>query len=68
VWRIFPIDTNPDSEWRVLDTFDWYSARYRSWHTYEEVQKWFEKEGLIQVEFLKVPVSVSGNKPTKPIP
>jgi SAM-dependent methyltransferase len=68
VWRIFPIDTNPDSEWRVLDTFDWYSARYRSWHTYEEVQKWFEKEGLIQVQFLKVPVSVSGNKPTKPVP
>src|SRR5262249_13920996 len=46
-WRLAPIDTKPDPEWRVLDTFDWYSAKYRSWHTVEEVEGWFKSEGLI---------------------
>ncbi len=63
LWRLFPIDTNPDPEWRVLDTFDWYSARYRSWHTYEQVESWFQSQGLIDVQRLEVPVSVSGTKP-----
>jgi SAM-dependent methyltransferase len=61
-WRLLPIDTNPDREWRILDTFDWYSARYRSWHTYGQVHQWFESEGLTDIRHLPVPVSVSGVK------
>lgn len=61
-WRAFPIDTNPDWNWRILDTFDWYSARYRSWHTYEQVEQWFESEGLLNIKRLPVPVSISGER------
>jgi len=62
LWRVFPIDTNPDPQWRVLDTFDWYSARYRSWHTVKQVQSWFEQESLTDIQSLEVPVSVRGKK------
>jgi 2-polyprenyl-3-methyl-5-hydroxy-6-metoxy-1,4-benzoquinol methylase len=62
LWRVFPIDTNPDWDWRILDTFDWYSAQYRSWHTYDQVQQWFESEGLVNVKHLPIPISVSGER------
>jgi SAM-dependent methyltransferase len=61
-WRLVPIDTNPDWNWRILDTFDWYSARYRSWHTYEQVHQWFESEGLLEIRHLPIPVSLSGKR------
>src|SRR5436190_9753303 len=27
--RMLPVHTHPDRQWRVLDTFDWYSPRYQ---------------------------------------
>lgn len=57
------IAMDPDPEWRVLDTFDWYSPRYQWKHTYPEVRVWFEEAGLREVELLPRPVAVRGRKP-----
>lgn len=61
-WMI-PMSFNKDSEWRVLDTFDWYSPWYQSKHTYEEVSRWFESCGLEDLRVGEEPISVSGRRP-----
>ena len=62
-WTILPMSQHPNPEWRVLDTFDWYSPRYQSKHTYPEVYRWFESEHLAHIRVLDVPVALSGVKP-----
>jgi hypothetical protein len=57
------ISMHPDPEWRVLDTFDWYSRRHQWKHTYPQVQAWFEKAGFENITFLPRAVAVRGNKP-----
>ena len=57
------IAMHPDSERRVLDTFDWYSPRYQWKHTYPQVQAWFEKAGLENITLLPRPVAMRGNRP-----
>ena len=56
------IAMHPDPEWRVLDTFDWYSAHYQWKHTYPEVQAWFEGAGLENITLLPRPVAWRGKK------
>ncbi|MGI9145249.1 MAG: methyltransferase domain-containing protein [Chloroflexota bacterium] len=56
------ISLERDWRWRVLDTFDWYSPRYQSWHTHHEVFGWFKENGLEQVEVLALSVSQIGVK------
>jgi len=56
-------DLERDWRWRVLDTFDWYSPRYQSWHTHHEVFGWFKENGLEQVEVLAPSVSQIVSKP-----
>jgi SAM-dependent methyltransferase len=58
------ISLERDWRWRVLDTFDWYSPRYQSWHTHHEVFGWFKENGLSQVEVLAPSVSQIGVKPS----
>ena len=60
---ILPVSMHPKSEWRILDTFDWYSPTYQWKHTYEEVYPWFEAHGLTEIRVLEVPVAVQGRKP-----
>jgi 2-polyprenyl-3-methyl-5-hydroxy-6-metoxy-1,4-benzoquinol methylase len=60
---VFPVNRNSNRQWRVLDTFDWYSPRYQSKHTYEEVFRWFESCGIEDLHVGEVPVSVQGRKP-----
>ena len=62
LWTLLPISLHPNAEWRVLDTFDWYSPRYQSKHTYPEVYAWFQSEGLTEIQLLKTPVAISGRK------
>lgn len=62
LWSLVPMSEHPNPEWRVLDTFDWYSPRYQSKHTYPEVEGWFQSEGLVEIQRLGVPVAVSGLK------
>jgi len=59
---VFPVNRNPNRQWRVLDTFDWYSPKYQSKHTYEEVFRWFESCGMQDLHVLEVPISVQGRK------
>lgn len=61
---MFPMPLNlRDGDARVLDTFDWYSPKYQSKHTYEEVFRWFESCGLQDLRVLHQPVAVQGTKP-----
>ena len=62
-WTLFPMSEHQCPAWRVLDTFDWYSPRYQSKHTYPEVYRWFQSEGLTRIKLLDVPVALSGVKP-----
>jgi len=58
-----PMPFNPDPKWRVLDTFDWYSPWYQSKHTYEEVFRWFESCGLVDLRVIEQPIAVQGRMP-----
>jgi len=61
--HLIPISMHPHYEWRVLDTFDWYSPTYQWKHTYNEVREWFREAGLERVTALPFPVSMTGTKP-----
>jgi SAM-dependent methyltransferase len=60
---VIPVSPHPKADWRVLDTFDWYSPTYQWKHTYEEVYPWFEAHGLTDIRVLEVPVAVQGKRP-----
>lgn len=60
LWLLFPCSMHPEWRWRVLDTFDWYSPKYQSKHTVEEVRGWFEEAGFMDVKECEIPVSVRG--------
>jgi SAM-dependent methyltransferase len=57
---IFRSSNNRDPEMWVLDTFDWYSPRYHSKHTYDEVIGWFADLGFTDIKKLDFPVAVQG--------
>jgi SAM-dependent methyltransferase len=59
---VLPVSNHPKAEWRVLDTFDWYSPQYQWKHSYEEVFPWFEEHGLKDIRVLGIPVAVQGTK------
>lgn len=63
--HVFPVNRQPDAEARVLDTLDWYSPRYQSKHTYEQVFRWFESCGLDQLTVGNDPIGVRGSKPKR---
>jgi len=60
------VAVDPDREWRVLNTFDWYSPKYQWKHTYSEVEGWFREAGLQQITALPRPVAVCGRRPPGP--
>jgi SAM-dependent methyltransferase len=60
---LLPVSNHPDPEWRVLDTFDWYSPRYQWKHRWSEVEAWFADAGLVRIQRGTVPVSMSGALP-----
>jgi len=53
---------NKNLKIRILDTFDWYSPKYQSKHTYSEVFRWFKDAGLENIEIMDSAVSVKGRK------
>jgi ubiquinone/menaquinone biosynthesis C-methylase UbiE/uncharacterized protein YbaR (Trm112 family) len=61
--KVLPISAHPDPEWRVLDTFDWYSPTYQWKHSQSEVRSWFESQGLVSLRPLSFPVSMEGTRP-----
>lgn len=62
IHHIFPVNRHPDPEVRVLDTLDWYSPKYQSKHTYEQVFRWFESCGLEGLSVGDIAVGVRGRK------
>jgi SAM-dependent methyltransferase len=63
VHHIFPVNLSPSPELRILDTLDWYSPKYQSKHTYEQVFRWFESSGLEALTVADVSIGVKGRKP-----
>jgi ubiquinone/menaquinone biosynthesis C-methylase UbiE/uncharacterized protein YbaR (Trm112 family) len=61
--RILPISTHPNRQWRVLNTFDWYSPKYQWKHSDDEVRQWFERQGLVAITPLSFPTSMQGMRP-----
>jgi 2-polyprenyl-3-methyl-5-hydroxy-6-metoxy-1,4-benzoquinol methylase len=64
IHHVFPVNRQADPEARILDTFDWYSPKYQSKHTYEQVFRWFESCGLEDLHVAETPVAVRGRKPS----
>lgn len=60
-----PTPMHARADERVLDTFDWYSPKYQSKHTYEEVFRWFESCQLDSLRVIDVPIAVRGHKADK---
>jgi SAM-dependent methyltransferase len=63
IHHVFPVNRHPNPEIRVLDTFDWYSPKYQSKHTYEEVFRWFEDCGIKDLTVGELSIGVRGRKP-----
>ncbi len=63
---LIPMPFHPERNWRILDTFDWYSPWYQSKHTYEEVFRWFESCGLEDLKVIEQPIAVQGRRPFSP--
>jgi ubiquinone/menaquinone biosynthesis C-methylase UbiE/uncharacterized protein YbaR (Trm112 family) len=64
-WRMLPVSEHPDPQWRVLDTFDWYSPKYQWKHSESELRDWFESQHLVSVTSLSFPTSMQGTRPDR---
>ncbi|MEK6250167.1 MAG: methyltransferase domain-containing protein, partial [Planctomycetales bacterium] len=64
VYHAIPtFNDHPEIREHLLDNFDWYSPKYQSKHTIQEVFDWFEQAGLEQIRVMPYPVALSGCKP-----
>jgi hypothetical protein len=61
--HVFPVNRQKNPENRMLDTFDWYSPRYQSKHTYEQVFRWYEAMGMDDMRIGEFAIAVRGRKP-----
>jgi SAM-dependent methyltransferase len=60
---LIPVSRQRDARERVLETFDEYSPRYQSRHTFPEVHGWFVEAGLTDIRIFDPPVTVIGRRP-----
>ena len=65
VHHVFPVNRQKDPEARMLDTFDWYSPKYQSKHTYEQVFKWYGAMGMEDMRVGEFSIAVRGRKPPR---
>ncbi|MGA7294479.1 MAG: class I SAM-dependent methyltransferase [Terriglobales bacterium] len=65
IHHVFPVNRQKNPEARMLDTFDWYSPKYQSKHTYEQVFKWYEAMGMEDMRVGEISIAVRGRKPVK---
>ena len=56
---------DPDPEWRVLNTFDWYSAHYQWKHRFAELRAWCEEARLEEITILPRAVAVRARNPVR---
>ncbi len=50
--KIVNFSAHPDYENRVCDTFDWYAPQFQYHHTVEELCRWYEDAGFINLKVL----------------
>jgi SAM-dependent methyltransferase len=62
---VIKISMDPDPDWRLLDTFDWYSAHFQWKHTFPELQRWFDEAGFIDIQMCPRIVAMRGRLPRK---
>lgn len=61
--RILPVNTHADRQWRILDTFDWYSPRYQDKEcSPARVVSWCAAGGIRDVQLLEFPTSIRGRR------
>jgi SAM-dependent methyltransferase len=61
--RILPVNTHPDRQWRILDTFDWYSPRYQDKDcSPSRVLGWCGEASIRDVRVLAFPTSIRGRR------
>jgi SAM-dependent methyltransferase len=65
VHHVFPVNRQKNPEARMLDTFDWYSPKYQSKHTYEQVFKWYRDMGMEDMGIGEFSIAVRGRKPER---
>jgi 2-polyprenyl-3-methyl-5-hydroxy-6-metoxy-1,4-benzoquinol methylase len=63
--HVFPVNRQKRPEARMLDTFDWYSPKYQSKHTYEEVFRWYAAMGMDDMRIGDFAIAVRGHKPLR---
>lgn len=59
---VVPTSRQRSARERVLETFDQYSPRYQSKHTFPEVHGWFVEAGLRDIRIFDPPVTVIGRR------
>jgi SAM-dependent methyltransferase len=64
---MLPTSMHSHPDWRVLDTFDWYSPRYQHKHSPAEVRGWFEAHDLEEIRVLDCETAVVGRRGS-PVP
>jgi SAM-dependent methyltransferase len=52
----------PFKDWRIMDTFDFLSPKYKFAYSYNQVIRWFQKAGFVDIERLPFPVAVKGRR------
>jgi len=52
----------PFMEWRIMDTFDFLSPKYKFAYSYSQIRSWFSVNGFASVENLPFPVAVKGRR------
>jgi SAM-dependent methyltransferase len=62
-FRVIPVAGDGPWSWVVLGTYDWYSPRYQSKHTFPEIVSWFEEAGLERIRVHDWNICVSGQRP-----
>jgi len=65
IHHVFPVNRGKNPEIRILDTFDWYSPKYQSKHTYEQVFKWYAAMGMEDMRVGDISIAVRGRKPVR---
>jgi SAM-dependent methyltransferase/uncharacterized protein YbaR (Trm112 family) len=61
--RVLPVNKHPDWQWRVLDTFDWYSPTFQDKEcSPERVIGWCREGGLRAVEVFAYPTSIRARR------
>jgi len=59
---LIPMSEEPDTDRRILDTYDWYSPWYQFKFTYGEVASWFRDAGITSYQCLDSPIAIRGTK------